>query len=355
MLNIINDDLFSYSTWTGTNNYSGDPSFRLTITSSNKIVRLLDNKDQPRGQHNHMSDAMAPTVPINRELLKLSAPDQNYNDYPMSMKVYDNEKGIPNVELRALSKDRENRANIYLIAFPFNGFLKNIPESPLYRIYKGALVTSAKKFWFNDRKYKKVLYLIVEPNLNLFKPDHKYHQDKIEVTIEAYATFKNREKNFQESTSHDKMTVTIVNGQGEYTVDMQSEILDDKVEISPEPDKQLWTTFRFIPKDQNGNPTIKGEGDHPSSNGGTTVVNIGGTRKDDIYRDKKKNRQPQSFIQGNMRVTTNKHGIRKEIPLNRQDRPKDLDRMMRDAGVFDEPRDDGRYGGKGKKKNNRKK
>ena len=348
MLKIINEDLFSYSTWTGTN-MNGEPCFRLTVTSSNKIVRLLESKDQQKGQRGYMGDAMAPTAPINRELLKLSAPDQNYNNYPMSMKVYDNEKGIPNVELRALTPDRDNRANIYLIAFPFNGFLKCIPESPLYRIYKGALVTSAKKFWFNDRKYKKVLYLIVEPNLNLFKPDHKYHQEKIDVTIEAYATFKDREKNYAESTSHDTMTVTFINGAGEYTVDMESEVLDGRVELPAEPDKQLWTTFRFIPKDQNGNPINNNT--QPS----TTVVNIGGARKDDIYRDKKKNRQPASYIQGNMRVTTNKHGIRKEIPLNRQDRPRDLDRMMRDAGVFDEPRDDGRYGGKGKKKNNRRK
>lgn len=337
MLSIINEDLFAFSVWSG-NNQSGNPIFRLNICSGNKIVRLADMRNQDT-KRSHAGDSMAATVPINREILKLSAPDEHYSDRPMSMKVYDNEKGIPTVELRALDYNRENRANLYLIAFPFNGLLKPIPESPLYRIYKGALVTSQKYFYFNNAKYKKVLYLVVEPNLNLFNPDHKYHQDKIEIRMESYSTFKNREKNYEENSAHNTMVVTIKDHEGNYDLEWFHEMLPEAVTSVSEPNTPLWVTFRFTPK----------EGASTNTDGHqTTVINMA-RPKDAIYdKPAGKKGQPKSYIQGNVRITTNRNGIRKEIPLHRQDRPKNLDQMMRDAGVFDE-RDDGRYGGKGKK------
>ena len=88
--------------------------------------------------------------------------------------------------------------------------------------------------------------------------------------------------------------------------------------------------------------------------------------------NKPKNGQKPGYIEGNTYVTTNKHGIRKEVSINqnrggysqnnnRNNQKKsggdDFERMLRESGMYDEDFDrDNRRGnnrGKKSKKNNR--
>lgn len=359
MLRIVNDELMTYNIFESKDNVNGKQYTKIRLISSNKVVQPEGNlrrynRDQvetPRASKNTpVVSKIEHHVPVNREILRISAPLKTLSDNmegysvkdiefdtPMSINVM--QKHQPQVEIRC-HKDGEDRANVYVIAFPFNGMIRPIAENPQYRIYKGLIATSSKPFFFNGCKYKKILYLVIEVNKNLFQAEHKYHTDHIDIDLESFAIFEDRDTG-DKKTNCEKMHLSITSAAGDYTVSWESNVVNEPILMNVEPGTPLWTTFTFPQKkelDKNAPRDTKKQ-----------------------FNRKGGNRQKPSHVEGNMVVTTNRHGIRKEIPMKQQNDRKsqyrdsykrsyndydDIDTMMKSSGMYDH---DDRRGGRSKK------
>lgn len=358
MLNIINEELMAYSTVSTME--KGKQYTKIKVATSNKLQqyendsRYTKNRDDQRPIK---KERTSPSVqvgitsrvealkPINREIIRISAPLKNIGDFeaqpiesrsvefdlPMSVNVNSTNKYQPLVEVRC-HEQGDDRANVYVVAFPFNGMIKPIPENPQYRIYKGLIASSAKPFFFNNRKYRKVLYMVIEINKNLFKPDHKYHTDSIKIDFESFALFDDRETG-DKKTNCEKFSLIILSGDGEYATNWEYTVADEPIMMAAEPGQQLWVTYDMSAHKTNAHQNAQN-------------FNNRGTSKEGY---KKNNKQSNYTIEDGMMVTTNKHGIRKEIPMNNHQRnnrnyrdnnqsqrkPKSIDQMMQDSGMFD--------------------
>ena len=371
MLTFVNEELFSYATKHEVNAQTKKEILQLSVSTSNYLVTYakgskMDKYHNPQQDQkinkNHDIDMRdnPSIVPINREILSVnyvsddqaSNPSQLMNQ-PTSLKVTENNRGIPQVSVRCLKDNSENKSDIYVVAFPFNGMILPIPEDPTYRIYKGMIMSSVRPFYFKGRRYRKILYLVVEPHRALFDQNHKYHTDTISLKLESYAIYKDKDTG-DEKTNHETFHLDMMQNSCNYG--WEYEIMDEAFRIEAVPDKPLWVTFKFTQKDSNKNQshrqnTQNQDSDNPFS--GRTPNPA-----------KKKNGQKNGYVEGNTYVTTNKNGIRKEVPIRnnsfKKNDKKDLDSMMQNSGMFDEDKFDrtNRYdrkkkGKKGGKKNRR--
>lgn len=362
----------AYTTTETQDMHNGKHYLKIRITTSNKIMQYEsvlkkrshqeDDKPTVATKDNRVVSKIDQLIPLNREIIRISAPLKELNDFltskssvkdvefdsPMSVNVQT--KYQPQVEVRC-HESGEDRANIFVVAFPFNGMIKPIPENPQYRIYKGLIATSAKPFFYNGRKYRKVLYLIIEVNKNLFNESHKYHTDKIDINLESYALFNDRETG-EQKTNIEKYTLTVLSPMGDYESSWEYDTANEAIMMNVEPGQQLWTTYSF--------------------NKNTDKRNNNQNQNDYRHKGGKKNfRQKPSYVEGDMIVTTNKNGIRKEIPMKQNHKGNrnyhnntrnggsnysDLDYMMQKSGMYDHSEDKRgkRNGGKkGNKRNNR--
>ena len=371
MLTFVNEELFSYATKHEVNAQTKKEILQLSVSTSNYLVTYakgskMDKYHNPQQDQkinkNHDIDMRdnPSIVPINREILSVnyvsddqaSNPSQLMNQ-PTSLKVTENNRGIPQVSVRCLKDNSENKSDIYVVAFPFNGMILPIPEDPTYRIYKGMIMSSVRPFYFKVRRYRKILYLVVEPHRALFNQNHKYHTDTISLKLESYAIYKDKDTG-DEKTNHETFHLDMMQNSCNYG--WEYEIMDEAFRIEAVPDKPLWVTFKFTQKDSNKNQSHRQnpqnqDSDNPFS--GRTPNPA-----------KKKNGQKNGYVEGNTYVTTNKNGIRKEVPIRnnsfKKNDKKDLDSMMQNSGMFDEDKFDrtNRYdrkkkGKKGGKKNRR--
>lgn len=371
MLAIINEELMSYDTMEVHDKQSGKMYFKLKMLTSNKLLQpestLKSGQSPKSGKDNRpyrVESLNDPLVPVNKEVIRISAPLKKIKDMqeslknssiplgwlecPMSINVVNPGRFVPQVDIRC-HEQGEDRANVYVIAFPFNGMIKPIPEDPRYRIYKGFIASSAKPFFYNNHKYRKILYLVIEVNKNLFKEDHKYHTDMVNIDLESYALFKDKDTG-KEKTNHETMHLTI-QGVGDCAQVWEYELIDDAIYMNVAPGEQLWTTYNFGKDEKSGHK----KGGHPQA---------GSKQPPKRNHPKSSNRQKGFTVEGNVLVTTNKHGIRKEIPMNngrpqrrnkpggfnnnRNSKPGTIDDMIARSGMYEDKSHRGKKNG-GKK------
>lgn len=365
MLTFINEELFSYLPKVEKNTQTGKDIMQLEVASSNFLVTYakgskMDKYHNPKEEKNinrkHDIDMRNnPSIePINREILTVNYVNDRLQKEPKllseqatSMKVTDNPKGAPTVAIRCLRDDSPNKCDLYVVAFPFNGMILPIEEDPCYRIYKGMIVPSVRPFYFNGRRYRKILYLVIEPHRALFAPDHKHHQDKINLKLDSFAIYKDRETG-DEKTNHETLNIAFKSTGMEYN--WEYEVMNEAKRIEPDIGTTLWNTFKFEPKQFDNNRRGYSNEDNrdykPRQN------------------TKPKNGKKNGYVEGNTYVTTNRHGIRKEVPINNRNRDNynhnnqdSLERMMRESGMYDEDRYNNHRNnnsrGKKNKRNNR--
>lgn len=249
-------------------------------------------------------------------------------DLPTKFKLYDDEKGIPKFTMTALKNSDRDYTNTYLLAIPFNGIIKPIELDPKYRIYKGLMITSRSGFNCNFSKYFKCLYLIVEPNLKLFNPEHKYHCDEIKIDIDTYDHSKF-------GYTHTTTTIRFdENGAVQY-----SEFTGETCKTQPDdwyiPDqdnkKAIWQTFKFEKKEdreakEHNEASNDGNSAREDKYTNTSFKSPAFSMKNDDthYNDKSKHKKQKrgggkkssgGYRSGDYYITTNKNGIRQEIPI----------------------------------------
>lgn len=321
MLQLVNEDLMSFAPTTYKDPKNHRLYYKLKILTSNRIIQPEGNLRRPKTDNrrnnrnvNQFINQTEKLVPVDREILRISIPGDDiqklekhngnmtdinfdWNEKPMSINITDSGTYNAQIDIRCHNQG-DDHANLYLIAFPFNGLIKPIEEDPKYRIYKGFISVSARPFFFNQKKYRKVLYLVVEVNKNLFKDDHKYHQDEIEISLESYALFDDKTTG-EKKTDHEIMMVIVKSPDGQYSVRTSKETINHAVMMNSD-GRQLWPIYTF-----NKNEST----DYPRRN--TT----GNETKSRHQRNPNKNKVQKTVSrEGDTLVTTNKHGIRKEIP-----------------------------------------
>lgn len=223
MLTLINKELFSFA------DKKRDEDYQIDIFSTPQATKysVKDNK----------------ALPNKRQILRILSQAENYKDYKSNISVRDIGNNKKSVLIKA--NDQVNRdANVFVVAFPFNGLIKPIPYSKEYRIYKGIIASSDSfNIVFNNKKYKNVLYLVIEPNMNLFNEDHKYHTDAIKIEIESVVLDKGGEKI---QSVRDVLSLSITkDGHG---CEMERFELGEVIDISHFAKDKIYHQFQIAPQ-----------------------------------------------------------------------------------------------------------
>ncbi len=231
MLNIINQELFNFKS-SEKEVPNQEKLHQLDIFTTPQASRQI--KDEVRG----------------RQILRLLSSSKEYTSFKQSISVRDNENGKRSILIRANDNVRRD-ANVFLIAFPFNGVIKPIEYSKQYRIYKGLIASSdSRNIQFKNKKYQKILYLVIEPNMNLFNEDHKYHTDEINITIEAYSHCEGDAPDKDDFNIQNKLVLNITKDQ--FTVENGYDKVP-AVDTSKYRECQLYKQFK-INTDRNAEP-----------------------------------------------------------------------------------------------------
>ena len=185
MITFINEELFKLDT----QEVSGDNGIYYK-------TNVLTSCNVKRGKKDEAKKVL---------ITKISSPTEDINSANVAV-VIPKESTGNNVVIRVSERNKYD-SNLMMIAIPFNGIAQPIPESKQFRIHKGVVVRSDKRnIRCNDNLYKKVLYLIVEPNVSLFDDAHKYHTDEIVLPFISY-NLENKEEGSDAVTM--KCTVTV--------------------------------------------------------------------------------------------------------------------------------------------------
>lgn len=331
MYTLINEDLFSFRFTEDSGQQSNFPH-QMEICSANELVRYPKEDEEEPVKEGDVVINMQKTIPINRKILSVYSVDDNFTNHPMSYRAQwnvFNERPNPFVSIRCHDHGVD-RTNLFIIAFPFNGRLKPIPPSKEYRILKGTIVSSVKNFWYQNKKYRKVLYLIVEPN-----KDFLDGSGEVTMTLEGYGIYHDLHNDGIEMTKHETLTLTFTDNEGNYKAESVHEVIDHPVQLESFTGKELWQTAKIDPPQRKPQG---GRGFNKNNN------------RNNSYSD-----TPQG-----VRVTTNKNGIRKEVPIggrrdnHRSQKDKDdIDNMIKKANLVDDYEYRNSQKGRGKKNRRR--
>lgn len=197
MLHIINEALFSFNAEQGNNEEHGAFS-KLSINTSPSIMRKQQDGDE--------------IVPSVRTFARLVSPTKDYHEHKLAVST----KYLENNHVQVLLKSTpevQYDTTVYLVAFPFNGIILPIPESDQYRIQKGIVSVSEQySVQFNNRKFKKVLYLMITPKMSLFSAESEDHVDNIPITFHSYSYNKPKDeydRTHEPKSTHESMTLNI--------------------------------------------------------------------------------------------------------------------------------------------------
>lgn len=167
MINLINEELMNITTEEKVNK-NGEKYIEVLFKTG---IETKNNKTKETKQH---------------VITKLFAESEDYNSEKTGITINTSAYGT-RVGLRSSNQKVKNDTNIYIIAIPFNGYVKPMFRTFDYRIYKSMVVTAEKRnITFHGAMYKKIAYLIVVPNEMMFDESHKYHKDVLELVMESF-------------------------------------------------------------------------------------------------------------------------------------------------------------------------
>lgn len=241
MINLINESLLKVSTEEREGKY-GD----YFLTSIQTGMSITPKK------HGHI---LAGAKAIPWKIASVIAEMEDYNHDNLQVKVKYDQKG-PNVLLKSNPENRYD-SEVYIIAWPLNGIMKPIPESKEYRIRKAFVaemdapyVITAEQDKVLQGSYRKVMYLVIEPNTQLFDSNHKFHTDCISIPFTSYKYTKNGGKKTTIATT---MTVDIC--KDSYQVTVEEETTDPVAKEDFEATKlfHVWTPSEKPRRSNQGN------------------------------------------------------------------------------------------------------
>ena len=173
MLQFINENLFTFSTIPMESDQGTRIKTLIKTTSAAISNRHDKTVNDEKGSHQY-SDRIFASVTSSTE---------DYNKENISANVITTNNNVHKCIIKSSSKNKYD-SEIYCVAIPFNGIMTPIEPSPDYRIIKGMLITSDKYSIAHDnRKYKKVLYLMLEINRNTLFGNDKTGEPARDIVI----------------------------------------------------------------------------------------------------------------------------------------------------------------------------
>lgn len=175
MIKVANNELFNFQTEAGTNDYGN--------YFKTKVLSVINSAK---------SD-------LPSRVATITSPELDYNLCKTAIQTKTTEAGSVNLLLKAIPKNTYD-SEVVLIGFPFNGLAAPIADSKQFRIHKGTIVVSKDvPVMVKGTAYKKILYIALEVNRNVFDKTSSYYTPTIEVPFTSYSL----------CTKQDKTTVTI--------------------------------------------------------------------------------------------------------------------------------------------------
>lgn len=200
MITFVNEDLFNFSVSEETSKMNPSQTFfKMKVFTTSKLVR----NNEASIQNN-----VEPYAPVAREIVSIIAPTQDFNLYNHSVNVSPHNSNYVTIKSHHKGATNYDR-NYFLIAIPFSGAMKPIPQSRDYSIYKGVVASSCRPFWFNGAKFRKILYLVIEPNTNAFFNVSGGKKPGIAITVEAVSNYRDRQDGGKEKANKFTQTVTL--------------------------------------------------------------------------------------------------------------------------------------------------
>lgn len=185
MITFINESLFTVKS-EAVSNDRGD-IFKTDVLTVPTVLKKKSSETAPR------------------VFTKITSSTEDYNESNAAVHASVGFKGSEKISIRASERNRYD-SDLYMVAIPFNGIAQPIEPSHNFRIHKGFVAVSDRRnIEFDGAMYKKVLYLLIEPNNALFDKNHKYHVDEINLDFVTY----NLETKDEETTVTVKTTTTL--------------------------------------------------------------------------------------------------------------------------------------------------
>lgn len=245
MITLVNEKFFHVESNKVLDNKNQDdiPLFKTQIMTYDKILKQSDVD----ANDSDASESLEYCNP--RTIMSVFTHTEDYNSCKLVIPI--NYKPTRNIDVTTQKPEKPDTP-IYIIAFPYNGFLRPLPSSPQYRIYQGMVCKSARyNIKLDTHKYNRILYMVVVPNVSLFTPDHKYHVDEISIELASYKSV--YEGLDTVGFDMNSMTFTLHSDMTYETVWNQERLEEDAVDVNKIKETNLFDIYRPAPKKQISN------------------------------------------------------------------------------------------------------
>jgi len=229
MLQFINDNLFRFTTTHVTTEHG--TYVKTLIKSTDEVVDIKHEvKAREEGKEFYPDRIFA----------SVNSDTEDYNKENISALV-SSDTGAHKCVIRSSAKNKYD-SEIYCVAIPFNGIMTPIESTEDYKILKGMLVASDKySINHNNRKYKKVLYLMLDVNKrNLFGNEETGEEGKeIVIKFESHYSMYKKENgrivNLPDKWNKEVTTITINSEETYVDSERISDVEFDRDEIADKP------------------------------------------------------------------------------------------------------------------------
>lgn len=168
MIILVNDELIAVKT-------TGEKSrFQTQFQSANKLI--VGKNKNPRNQTiitaRHPQEELDTNIPVAVRWTELK-----------------NGKGKMKASLfTATDRKGDMHSPVIIAAVPFNGILAPVEAVEGIRIHRAFIGKMPDKtsITVNDKKYRKVAFLVITPNITLFDPKNKNHVDNLTLNVVSY-------------------------------------------------------------------------------------------------------------------------------------------------------------------------
>lgn len=149
--------------------------FRTQFQSANKLIAGKNPK------------------PVNQTIISALHPNEERNNEDLIVVRYTEQKnGKMKASLTTVTpKDKKGDTRyspVIIAAVPFNGILAPIQEVDGIRIHRAFIGKMPNKttITIDGKKYRKIAFLVMTPNMMMFDPKSKHHVDKLTLNVVSY-------------------------------------------------------------------------------------------------------------------------------------------------------------------------
>jgi len=212
MLYFVNSGLFNLTQEVSSNEYG--EFVKMSINTSDKVIKNdVNDKSKSKSSIRTIAKLVSP-VQYQIGFDNSQTPDDcsvDFTNPPLNLS-YSVNYNSPNNDPKLLFKFQEDKRDngIFVVAIPFNGILIPLKESPEYRILKGVVsISDNYTVNYNNKKYKKVLYLVIAPKF--YSNVEKVSQEDLIIDFESYSYNKPKENPADNTSTHESFRLQINN------------------------------------------------------------------------------------------------------------------------------------------------